>query len=112
MTAPLPIDLLGPRTQIGAGAYGVVYKVHSRVPGHGRVAYKEFKTAPPPDSVANLAALVDTHACMASHDQGLLGAATTWPVRLVSDGSQIRGFIMPLLGEAFIGEVRLPSGDV
>jgi hypothetical protein len=47
---------------------------------------------------------------MTGHDRGLLDAATTWPVRLVTDGSGICGFLMPLLGKDFMATVSTPSG--
>ncbi|MGY1829011.1 hypothetical protein ACI8AA_01135 [Geodermatophilus sp. SYSU D01180] len=110
MSAPLSVDDLGPRTELGDGAYGVVYQLHRRIPGQGRVAYKQFKSPPPPDRIANLAALVDARAAMTARDRGLLDAATTWPVQLVTDGHSICGFLMPLLGRAYMATVALRPG--
>lgn len=101
---------LGPLEFIAEGGQGRVYRCpRLRLPDFaGALAYKEFK--PGQLKSAGLESIISMRSRLDDSQRRQLDALTTWPVRLVRDGGQVVGLLMPLIPDEFVHVGRSLTG--
>jgi DNA-binding helix-hairpin-helix protein with protein kinase domain len=99
---------LGP--QLGKGGQAVVYLAPAlRLPdATGPLVYKEYRQ----NQVAphGLHAIVAVRGRLTRRQRDRLDGLVAWPLRVVRDGTGIRGVVLPLIPDSFFQERVLPSG--
>ncbi|MCD2193611.1 hypothetical protein LQ327_09480 [Actinomycetospora endophytica] len=76
----------------------------------GPLVFKEYKPGhAPAHGLTGIVALRNT---LTPARRAALDACTVWPVRVVRDGPEIVGVVMPLIGDGFLQQRALPSGRV
>ncbi len=116
MVGSVPVDdltvdelgRLGP--ELGSGGQAVIYDVPDlRLPrAPQRLVYKKYKPghAPRVDAMRRLIAL------RSGLDKPLrdrLDTITAWPIRMVSDGADVLGVVLPRIPDSFFQDVVLPA---
>jgi eukaryotic-like serine/threonine-protein kinase len=100
----IPRDKLGPRTKIGQGGQGVVYRAPNVTTKFAAsMVYKEYKTQARTDidftALAAMPALVEESMSYAQAERLISIAA--WPCALVEDSGTPTGFVMPTIPDEF-----------
>ena len=111
VTATVDAARLGAMDELDSGAFGIVYRLRSyALPGFTNLAYKEFTNSPSAEDIANLTALVEFRSALDARRRAVLDDAAAWPLRLVTRGGLVCGFVMQLIPPEFFGQQLLPSG--
>lgn len=111
MAAPIDVVRLGASEELDRGAFGTVYRLTSySLPGFPELAYKEYTSPPTANEAANLRALIDFRTCLDPAARKILDEAAAWPLRLVTRGGAVCGFLMQLIPTELFGTQTLPSG--
>ncbi len=106
-------DKLGSRTKIGQGGQGVVYRAPNvKTKFAASMVYKEYKTQARGGvdftALAAMPALVEDSLSYAQAERLISIAA--WPCALVEDGGTPTGFVMPVIPEEFVIQLRTVKG--
>ena len=111
VTATVDAARLGAMDELDSGAFGIVYRLRTySLPGFTNLAYKEFTNSPSAEDIANLTALVEFRSALDARRRAVLDDAAAWPLRLVTRGGLVCGFVMQLIPPEFFGQQLLPSG--
>ena len=106
-------DKLGPRTKIGQGGQGVVYRAPNvKTKFAASMVYKEYKTAVRADidftALAAMPALVEESLTYAQAERLISIAA--WPCAIVDDAGTPTGFVMPAIPDEFFISLTTAKG--
>ncbi|MFY1634749.1 hypothetical protein ACN27F_15975 [Solwaraspora sp. WMMB335] len=110
-TEPIDVAALGAiGTRLGSGGQAVVYELPGfSLPGTpDRLVYKQYRPGAAPRRQA-VDELVDRRAQLGESDRRRLDSIAAWPLRLVTDASEVRGVVLPRIPETFFQTIVLPS---
>ncbi len=104
---------LGPRTRIGQGGQGVVYRAPNvKTKFAASMVYKEYKPAAVAEmdftALAAMPALVEQSLSYAQAER--LVSIAAWPCALVEDGGTPTGFVMPAIPDEFFISLTTVKG--
>ena len=104
---------LGPRTKIGQGGQGVVYRAPNvKTKFAASMVYKEYKPAAVAEmdftALAAMPALVEQSLSYAQAER--LVSIAAWPCALVEDGGTPTGFVMPAIPDEFFISLTTVKG--
>lgn len=112
--ADLAVDQLGSLGPVlGSGGQAVVYDLPGfRLPqAPERLVYKRYKAGLAPPRSA-LARLINRRSDLADPLRHRLDTITSWPLRMVTDGDDVLGVVLPRIPDSYFQDVVLPaSGD-
>jgi hypothetical protein len=95
---------------IGRGGQGSVYRMPDlRLPDCDRpLVYKEYFTGHRPPF--GLSTLAEVRSRMTSTDRNRLDDMSVWPIRVVLDGNEACGVLVPLIPDSFFCDLTSPTG--
>lgn len=99
---------LGPMSAIGKGGQALIYRLDKfAIPGApAPLVYKAYKSATAEVvSKPGLNGLIDVREKLAPKVQGWFDRTTAWPIRTVTEGSDVRGVLMPLIAPTFFQDL-------
>ena len=107
----LPVDALGPRTEIGSGGQGTVYAVPRTINRSWPVAYKAYNTATLATlDIGALEAMVGYLDALPYAVGRDLCDRAAWPAAVVEEHTTVTGFLMRRIAGEFKPRMRWPAG--
>ena len=96
--------------RLGAGGQAVIHDLPGlRLPDvPGPLVYKKYRDDRAPRT-HDMFRLVQLREGLAGADRARLDAIATWPVRLVCDGPDLRGVVLPRIPDSYFQPVTLPG---
>jgi hypothetical protein len=111
----LDLASLGTLTVAGKGGQGIIFRTQrdgSAGTAHFKLAYKEYLAERKSEvSYVNLSELIVAPKRLEPIEQVELYRRAAWPIALVRGGPEYVGFVMPLAGEQFYGNVIHGGGS-
>ena len=100
---------LGSLEPLGQGGQAQVYSVPevSLPDAPKSLAYKEYSPKSRPGSPQSLAMIVAVRDRLQPDTRAWLDEHAAWPLRVVMDGSQVTGVLMPLIPESFFQTIQI-----
>ncbi|GAA0447108.1 hypothetical protein Aca07nite_57750 [Actinoplanes capillaceus] len=118
MTEPETVakGVLGRLDHLGKGGTAVIYRLPGfQLPGHPPLVYKEYKdrtrAIAGPALKRGLLDLVRRRLAMTDQQRAAWDRLVTWPLRVVVDGDEACGILLPLIPAAYFQDLHTRSGQ-